>query len=313
MAKYIRTGICLMLALFLAMTAWGCRDKEADIEHAKYTIYHINAEGTGLKESAYTGQMEQTETAVEDMLEALKKPDKDIEEQPAIPKKVKVTRTELDGEKLRIDFNAGYADMGTVQEVLTRAAVVRSLTQIPGVDMVAFTVDGTPLTDKAGIEYGYMQAEDFVQNTGSSINFFEVAELTLYFANETGDKLVKENVSVRYNSNMAKERLIVEQLMKGPSQEGHQRTIPASAKLLGISVKDGICYINMDEGMNRTIPGVKPEVMIYSVINSVIDSGNTGQVQISIDGDSSINFQESVKLSKPLTANLDLVEEDKKN
>lgn len=313
MTKCIRTGACLLLAVFLSMAAWGCRDKEADIEHAKYTIYHINAEGTGLKESVYTGQMEQTETAVKDMLKALKKPDKDIEEQPAIPKKVKVTGRELDGEKLRVDFNAEYADMGKVQEVLTRAAVVRSLTQIPGVDMVAITVDGIPLTDKEGIEYGYMQAEDFVQNTGSSINFFEVAELTLYFANETGDKLVKENVSVRYNSNMAKERLIVEQLMKGPSQEGHQRTIPASAKLLGISVKDGVCYINLDEGMDRTIPGVKPEVMIYSLINSVIDSGNTGRVQISIDGDSSINFQESVELSKPLTANLDLVEEEKKN
>lgn len=313
MAKYIRTGICLVLAALLAVTAWGCRDKEEDLEHAKYTIYHINAEGTGLKESVYNGQMKDAETAVDKMLEALKKPDKDIEEQPAIPKKVEVKGVSLDGEKLRIDFNGEYSRMDTVQEVLTRAAIVRSLTQIPGVDMVAFTVDGFPLTDKAGVEYGYMQAEDFVQNTGSSINFFEVAELTLYFANETGDRLVRENVSVRYNSNMAKERLIVEQLMKGPSEEGHQRTIPPSAKLLGVSVKDGVCYINMDEGMNRTIPGVRPEVMIYSLINSVIDSGNTGQVQISIDGDSGIHFQESVELSKPLTANLDLVEEEKKN
>ena len=50
--------------------------------------------------------------------------------------------------------------MDTVREVLCRAALVRSLTQIDGVDLVMICVDGTPLTDKKGNTYGYQQAED---------------------------------------------------------------------------------------------------------------------------------------------------------
>lgn len=309
MKKRTRAGISLALAAVTAVLACGCRDKKADIQNAEYTIFHINAEGSGLVESVYTGSMKEPEKAVDQMLSALKKPDESIEEQPAIPKKVKVERFHLEDEKLEVFFNAEYGKMDTVQEVLTRAALVRSLTQIPSVSLVAFFVDGVPLTNKDGVELGYMQSEDFVQNTGSNINSYEVTDLTLYFANETGDKLVEETVSVRYNSNLSKEKLIVEQLMKGPSSQGHQPTIPQGTKLLGVSVKDGVCYVNFDEGMNRTIPGVKPEMMVYSVINSVTEGGSAGRVQISIDGDSNFNFQESVKLSEPLTRDLDLVEE----
>lgn len=309
MKKRMRVGISLVLAAAAAVLACGCGDKKEDVRDAEYTIFHINAEGSGLVESVYTGSMKDSEKAVEQMLSALKKPDESIEEQPAIPKKVKVESFHLEDEKLELHFNAAYAEMDTVQEVLTRAALVRSLTQIPSVSLVAFYVEDSPLTNKEGTEYGFMQSEDFVQNTGSNINSYEVTELTLYFAGESGDRLAKETVSVRYNSNLSKEKLIVEQLMKGPAVQGHQRTIPPGTKLLGVSVKDGVCYINFDEGMNRTIPGVKPEIMIYSIINSVAEGGAAGHVQISIDGDSNFNFQESVKLSEPLTRDLDLVEE----
>lgn len=309
MKRRMRAGISLVLAAATVVLACGCRDKTADIRNAEYTIFHINAEGSGLVESVYTGNMEEPQKAVEQMLKALKKPDESIEEQPAIPKKVKVESFQLEDEKLEIYFNAEYGKMDTVQEVLTRAALVRSLTQIPSVSLVAFFVDGSPLTNKDGVEFGYMQSEDFVQNTGSNINSYEVTDLTLYFANETGDRLVEEIVSVRYNSNLSKEKLIVEQLMKGPLGQGHQRTISQGTKLLGVSVKDGVCYVNFDEGMNRTIPGVKPEIMIYSIINSVTEGGSAGRVQISIDGDSNFNFQESVRLSEPLARDLDLVEE----
>lgn len=310
MKRRMRAGISLVLAAATVVLACGCRDKTADIRNAEYTIFHINAEGSGLVESVYTGNMEEPQKAVEQMLKALKKPDESIEEQPAIPKKVKVESFQLEDEKLEIYFNAEYGKMDTVQEVLTRAALVRSLTQIPSVSLVAFFVDGSPLTNKDGVEFGYMQSEDFVQNTGSNINSYEVTDLTLYFANETGDRLVEETVSVRYNSNLSKEKLIVEQLMKGPLGQGHQRTISQGTKLLGVSVKDGVCYVNFDEGMNRTIPGVKPEIMIYSIINSVTEGGSAGRVQISIDGDSNFNFQESVRLSEPLARDLDLVEEN---
>ena len=303
-----RKKIILYVALVLGILASaGCKRKdEAD---SPYKLYRINQDGTGLVETAYQGETEDSDKAVNEMIEDLKAADDSIEEQPAIPNDVDLERYVLEDEKLLLYFNEAYADMDPVQEVLCRAALVRSLTQIDEVDQVAFYVDEKPLANRSGEEYGFLQAEDFVQNTGSAINSFQDAVLTLYFANSDGSALVKEEMDVRYNSNQAKERVIVEKLIKGPTGNDLQATIPKGTKLLGTSIKDGICYLNFNEGLKNTTPGVQPETVIYSIVNSVTECSSVSRVQIAINGDSNVMFQESIKLSEPLSRNLDIVEE----
>ena len=303
-----RKKIILYVALVLGILASaGCKRKdEAD---SPYKLYRINQDGTGLVETAYQGETEDSDKAVNEMIEDLKAADDSIEEQPAIPNDVDLERYVLEDEKLLLYFNEAYADMDAVQEVLCRAALVRSLTQIDEVDQVAFYVDEKPLANRSGEEYGFLQAEDFVQNTGSAINSFQDTVLTLYFANSDGSALVKEEMDVRYNSNQAKERVIVEKLIKGPTGNDLQATIPKGTKLLGTSIKDGICYLNFNEGLKNTTPGVQPETVIYSIVNSVTECSSVSRVQIAINGDSNVMFQESIKLSEPLSRNLDIVEE----
>lgn len=299
--------ICFVLSvLCVAVLAAGCRKKE-DPAKARYKIYRINQEKTGLVEAAWHGEMEDAAEGVPEMLEALQKTDDEIEVLPAIPGDVKLLDYVLEDRKLTLYFDKEYGKMDIVQEVLCRAALVRSLTQMEGVELVAFYVDGQPLTNKDGEAYGYFQEDDFVQNTGSSINSYQDTELRLYFANASGDKLVEESVNVRYNSNLSKEKVVVERLMKG-TKNAHP-AIPKETRLLGVSIKDGVCYLNFDEGLKKVMPGVKPEVVIYSIVNSVIENGQVNYVQISINGENNVLFQESVKLVEPLRSNLDIVEE----
>ena len=77
-----------------------------------------------------------------------------------------------------------------------------------------------------------------------------------------------------------------------------------------MSIKDHICYLNFDEGLRNIATGVSPETVIYSIVNSVIDGGNVSEVQISINGDSSIVYQESIKLDEPLSRNQEMIKED---
>ena len=51
--------------------------------------------------------------------------------------------------------------------------------------------------------------------------------------------------------------------------------------------------------------------MIYSITNSLVELTSVNKVQISINGESNINFGESVLLDQPLSRNLDLVEGEK--
>ena len=303
--KWITIAISVLLCL-VGLT--GC-NKKKDVSVSPYKIYYLNPEQTGLVEEAYTGETDDPEKAAEEILACLKKGSEGIQEQSVIPDGVDIEDITLEDEKLTLYFNAAYNDMDMVQEVLCRAALVRSLTQINGIDLVGFYVDGEPLTNDKGREYGYFQSDDFVQNTGQSIHSFEETNLALYFANGDGNKLTAQTVSVKYNSNVAFEKVIVEQLMRGPSGSDLKETIPKGTKLLSVSIKDGICYLNFDEGLRKIVSGVTPEVVIYSIVNSVIESGAVNKVQISINGDSNIMYQESISLSEPLSRNLDLLEE----
>lgn len=300
--------IVTIFAIFCLLSVGACKKK--DVASSPYKIYYLNAEQTGLVEEAYTGETKDPQKAAEEILKCLKKGSEDIQEQSVIPDGVEIENFTLDDEKLDIYFNAAYNDMDTVQEVLCRAAIVRSLTQIDGIDLVGFYVDGVRLANEEGKEYGYFQSEDFVQNTGQTIHSFEETNLVLYFANESGDRLTAQTVSVKYNSNVAFEKVIVECLMRGPSgNTGLKETIPKGTKLLGVSIKDGICYLNFDEGLLKIVSGVTPDVVIYSIVNSVIESGAVNKVQISVNGDSNVTYQESISLSEPLSRNLDLLEE----
>ena len=307
--KKIYQAISILLAVCLLAGITGCRKKEQKID-AKYTIYQINQSGTALVPKGYDGTGKSADEEVKGMLSALQKCDDEVEVQAVLPKKVRLQSYTLDDEKLILYYNAAYGKMDTVREVLARAAIVRSLTQIDGVDLVMICVDGEPLKDKKGNVYGYQQAEDFVQNTGSSINSFQEMKIALYYADASGEKLEKEEDTVRYNSNESKERVVVEQLMRGPENNGLLATIPKGTKLLGVSIKDQICYLNFDEGLRNIAPGVSPEAVIYSIVNSVIDGGNVSEVQISINGDSNLIYQESIKLDEPLSRNQEMIKED---
>lgn len=310
MKKQIRRiwGIWLLISLTVSLT--GCQKKEVPPDSA-YKIYYVNQEETGLLEEAYKKEIKDTKQTVAEMLKSLQKSGNDINVQPAIPREVTLRSYQLNKERLSLYFDKAYGEMDVVREVLCRAALVRTLTQIRGVTLVAFYVDGEPLVNKAGEAYGYFQADDFVQNTGSTINSYQETNLLLYFANEAGDRLIEETVEVRYNSNFPKEKVVLERLMKGPEgQEKGKATISKGTKLLGVSMKDGVCYLNFDEGILNIVPGVNPKVIIYSIVNSVAENSSVHRVQILVNGKRDMVFQESVRLEEPLRTNLDIVEEN---
>lgn len=292
----------LIVALFS-----GCDKKEE--EEQGTCVFYTNTEGTALQKECYEIQGETAEKAALNVLAKMKESPESIDLKPAIPEKVEVEGVAAKGEQMDVFFNRAYSEMHVVEETLCRAAVVQSLSQIEGIELVRFYVDGKPLADRSGKEIGFMQAENFVENTGSTLKSYEKTTLTLYFANKKGDKLKKETREVRHDSNTSVERLIIEQLMKGPEDGDAVATIPPKTKLLSVSVKDSVCYINFDEGFLEPGYHIKPEITIYSIVNSITNSGNASKAQISVNSGTKVKFQGVISLEQPIERNLDLVEE----
>ena len=303
--KRCYTIVCILLCLSLLA---GCR-KGKEPEEGESFICYVNTEDTALVKEKYEMKGENAEEKVQNLLNAMQKEPDSIEYKSVFPEKLKIQDWTLSDKKLEIHFNSTDEKLSAAKEVLLKAAVVQTLSQLSEVEYVCFFIENSPLTDNLGKEVGYMRAEDFVQNTGSLLYSYQVGELKLYFANEQGNAMITENISVRYKSNTSIEKLIVEQLLKGPSKEGLYPVIPPETKVLGVSVKDNVCYVNLDEGFLNNTYTIDPKITIYAIVNSIVDGGASSQVQILVNGESDITYMGTVDLSKPLSRDQNLVEE----
>ena len=271
-------------------------------EEKNYTdIYILNADGTGLcKEKFELKEDEDVESTVKRMLKQLAEAPEDIKYQQVIPKGININSIEVNGQIVTIHFGSEYNNIPSINEKLVRAAVVQSLVEIDGIIAVRFKIGDNELVDNKGNPVGIMTEDDFVKNIGSSVSSYQKENITLYFSNSEGDALVPVSQEVKYSSNMPKEKLIVEKLIKGTKKSGLKSTIDPRINLLSVTIKDNICYVNFeDEFLNNPVD-VKPELVIYSIVNSIVEGTGAEQVQFTVNGDKNYTYKEKIDLSQPL-------------
>lgn len=291
----MKKKILILLGCVLCVLLIGCGAKKK--QSNEMYIYYLNADSNALLQASYP-MMD-----VEGVLDKMQM-------HTLLPKGVEVINYKVDRLQLMLYFNEAYLDMTKSTEILVRAAFVQTMTQLPDVEFVSFYIGEEALKDNDGSVVGLMTAQDFVQNTGSSIDSYQTTDLKLYFADKEGKQLKETKKSnIRYNANTSIERLVLEQLMKGTSVVSSQPVIPKTTKLLGVSVKDGVCYVNFDSKFVTDSYDLNPEVTIYAIVNSVIANANVTKVQILIDGANDVMYKNIVDLSKPLEWNVNLVKE----
>lgn len=303
----MKKAVLLFLLSILTLTFVGCSEKENGME---MTIYYVNSDENALVQEEYNLLAVDTKPQIEEILTAMKDADHNVNYHSAIPEELEVKEFRYRNKRLDLVFSEEYNSIQKGREVLLRAALVQTLVQIPEVSVVSFYVESQPLTTLSGEVIGYMRAEDFVQNTGSILKSYKTTDLRLYFSNMEGTALVTEKKSnVRYGSNTSIEKLAVEQLMKGTSSDKSKSPIPSNAKLLSVSLKDGVCYVNFDstflsEGINQI-----PEVTVYSIVNSIIANGNATKVQILVDGSSDVKLMGTFDLNRIFEWNAEIIGE----
>ncbi len=300
-------GFDLLGQLLVICMMAGCA-KETGEPSPQNMIYYVNREGTGLYPVALTEDPEGGEDWVRRLLSDLETPSDKLEYTPPIGGTVSLNSFSLSDRQLVLDFSGTYRELDPVTEILDRAAIVRTLTQLPDVDGVSFTVDGEPLTDAQGTPVGVMNGEQFILNAGHEINAYEQTELTLYFANEDGDALREVKRTVVYSSNISLDRLVAEELVSGlkESEDAYPALNP-SVKVISTTVTDGICYVNFDSAFLIQYYPVQPEIVIYSVVNSLVSLPNVNKVMISVNGDNNVVYLEKIPLNNPFERNLEIV------
>ena len=305
-----RYGLLLLLIGLLGLGVVACGEKEQ--EGTPVEISYLNKSETKIVPEVHYLQGTTTKEMIVEVLTLLGAVPENKELEATLPGSINIVNYAYEGTQVTVALGEKYKELPKTTEVLTRAAIVRSLTSIPDVNYVMITVNGEPLLDTMGNAVGIMTADMFIDYAGQkSTDSYAQAKIRLYFANETGDGLIAINRSLAFNmdiSNISMERLVVEQLLAGPASDESYPTINQSTKLLSITVKDGVCYLNFSKDILTPINNVTSDVTIYSIVNSLVELSNVNKVEISIEGNKELKFRDKYELTTLFERNLDLVQ-----
>lgn len=307
MKKCIKKTINFILVFALAVTLIGC-GKEPEKKQSGISVYHINKAETKLVSEEYKSDEKDTINILFDLLEQLSDKEDSLS---AIPDNVTVNGVGITDGIATVDFGENYNEMSAQREVLCRAGVVLTLSQVPSVEYVAFTINDQPYQKSDGNLAGAMKASDFVADLGGGDNDFAKADFILYFANEDGTMLKEYKLSDAQYGEKTKEQFIIEQLIKGPEEKGYIATLSPNLELISVVTANNICYVDFAQNFNTELSKVSNQLVIYSIVNSLSELNDIHKVQISINGDSEVKYHADISLSEPFIRNLDLIETEK--
>lgn len=289
------TGLRRKALLLFAVCLSGCGSVQ---EEYPYYISYVDSEQTQTVQAGYEPQNASVDGLIQELLDQLGTDTDTVDYVKAIPEGVSVEAWEVEQDCLYLDFSSSYDKMDPITEILFRLAVVKTMTQVEGIESVSFAVKGKPLKDSRGEVVGEMTIDSFVENPGEQINSYQNATIDLYFANEDGDGLIRETQEVYYNSNVSMEKLVMEHLITGPKSGAAQGTIPQETKLINVAVVDGSCYVNLDESFKNQNYEIQEPIVIYSIVDSLASLEHIDRVQISVNGDTSGKYRDAYELAQ---------------
>lgn len=184
-----------------------------------------------------------------------------------------------------VDFSEEYNHFGgSVAEIVARVSVVNTLTEFQGIDRVKILVEGKELIGPSGEPFGEM--ERFALDEKGYPIQGQKKTVTLYFGNSNADKVVPEQREVIVNEGKPIEKVIFEELIKGPQKQGSKAIIPNGTRILSVNTKDGICTLDLSREFVDNHPGGSAgELMtINSIVNSLTELPHVKKVMFLVEG-----------------------------
>ncbi len=132
-------------------------------------------------------------------------------------------------------------------------------------------------------------------------------KIVLYFKGNEAMKLEKEyrNVSMkRIAENMAK--TVVEELLKGPTNEELHSLIPVDTKLLNIESQENTVILDLSNEFIEKQEGESNALLaIYSIVNSLTEITEIEQVKFLINGKEMERFKDYFEFDKPFVRSIE--------
>lgn len=158
---------CFFCCLGLLFIMCGCQTKKNETkrqENKKETaIYYTNKNCTKLIAVRKDIKLkENSQQAVESLLKEMQKNRKDSEYKVAIPEQVIINNVMVSNNIVLVDFSTGYKKISSNEDLICRAGIVYTLTQMKDISYVSFSISGKAMLDTDGKAIGALGRDSFV-------------------------------------------------------------------------------------------------------------------------------------------------------
>lgn len=298
-----------ILAILLLLPAGCKKEPEPTVWDGDILVYYLNKEETGLEKEWYTFEEQETTEQITELLAKLRTPS-GTGYVATIPESVMQPAIFMGANGLlTLLFDESYSSVTGIREVLTRAAIVKTLCQTDGVDSVEFYVSGQPLMNAQNMPVGRMKETDFIDTTGPEANYYQYLYAKVYYANENGTALHASNLKIPYTGMKSEAEIVLQQLINGPVTEDMYPAVSDKTEVLSVSIKDNICTVDFNKKFLDKPEGVSEEVVIYSVVNTLAELPGIYQVQFLVEGKQEKLYQK-MDLLQPYERNLNVIEKE---
>lgn len=273
-----------MLKLDEGSTKNNALNKEID-ENAFY-VYCVDNGYSSVKRYKYK-DLSDSSITIDEIISCLSKEPADLSCAPAVTKGISIIDYKFgeDGQ-LIIDFSSEYMNLNNIEEVLTRAAVVKTVCQMQEISYVEFYVDNQPLVLNDGIPVGIMNEKFFIDTSGSISEYDQQLSILVYYGDENGKKLKPVQLIVESIGFKTGEEVVLEQLFKGPAgfRPELRKTVPEETGFNKVKTTDGICFVDLNSSFIEEFTEVNRNIRVYSIVNSLCELQNVNTVKITVNG-----------------------------
>lgn len=274
-------------------------------------VFFVNTDKTDLYPVAYTLQRGETADVVRSIVQYMVRENAAAEYQTPIPAGITYLHAEYDDVQgsVRISFNILYDSVNAESLMFFKTCVAWTILQLKEVESVSISLKDLANKDpETATIVESFDRDSFTMNFGDKSGYKQTGTIVLYFANETGELLKEYQQTVEISNTTSLARLVVESLIEGPEEDGYMATLSDEIKINNISVNNGICYVDLSEEFYDTANPLKNDVIVYSVVNSLVELPNVSKVQFLKNGEKLQFFRETMPFDGIFERNLDLVE-----
>ncbi len=292
----------LLLIVVLSMTVFSACEPDG----IKIKVFFKNSAKNELSEEIRTVKADKDASARVIAKLAINELIKGPEEEGSrgvISKSAKLVSLAVNGNVATVNISKHYLEKKGVDELILRFAIVNTLCNIDGIDGVVIQVEGNNLvSDTTGKEIGVLRMDDNIVFAPE-----DKLAVTLYFPDKSFEHLSGEVRRIDVQNALSLEKIVVDELLKGPQNKELSASVPQGTKLLSIEVKDKVCFVNFTKEFVAGSGSAATTMALYSVVNSLCALRNIEGVQILVNGEAGVEFGNFV-LDIPYEADFSLVE-----